>query len=175
MNKNKIYALLIFFIMLVSVQSTFAHLEGGIDVSDGKNVVDVGYDAANLTSLRPTVFLLSLHTVNGIEINSTTVWAKISSDKGIVFSAKLFPEPTGAYSFTTLFPEEGNYKLTARFSTQKGDVENSANLNVMPGSSSASSILIKKIIVESTIVLFLLFMLIRNLMKKENINGGKRK
>jgi len=163
------------FLVILSSQIVSAHLEGGVDVSDGKNVVDIGYDAANLTSSRSTVFLLSLHTVDGIEINSTSAWVKIDGDKGSVFTARLFPEPTGAYSFTTIFPEEGKYKLTARFSTKNGEVENSVDLNVNKANSiSASDILFIKIVIESIIVLFLFFIFINNLRKNEKINGGKK-
>ncbi|RJQ18193.1 hypothetical protein C4573_00540 [Candidatus Woesearchaeota archaeon] len=115
------------FIALPMVQG---HLEGGTDIQKGDYLIDIGYDTPELTADRATVFLVSLEA-NGSEIETNSAWVRIKEKNGpVVFTAKLLPEPTGAYSFTAILPKKGNYDFTVRFETPEETVEETTDLQV---------------------------------------------
>ncbi|GEM_PF-4902261 len=121
----------VFLLMIVFSSAALAHLEGGQDIPTGNYTVDIGYDAENIVAGKPTVFLISLTEAGEKVVETSSLWVRITNPQQEgVFIAKLYPEPTGAYSFTTYFPQEGDYELAARFTTLTGEVQNKAVLQV---------------------------------------------
>ena len=127
------YILIIAIVVICSALFVQAHLDGGIDVPAGDYIVDVGYDIPELVALRPTVFLISLIPNESAQevVPSQSVWVRITSPQAQqVFLAKLVPEPTGTYSFSTTLPKSGQYTMTVRFDGTEKPVQASIPLTV---------------------------------------------
>lgn len=120
----------VLFIFLMFVSSAFAHLEGGQDSTVGNYTIEVGYNVTELVEDRSTVFLLTLK--QGEEVVLTKyVWVRLVNEQGDApFIAKLYPETTGSYTFTTLFAEQGGYEMKVRFATEQGEIEHVIPLSV---------------------------------------------
>jgi len=125
---------LVIALLLLTSSLALAHLAGGVDATVEGHIVDIGYDTEQLTAGKSTVFLVSLkEAVTEAAVNTDNLWIKLQDeDKKTIFSGKLFPEPTGTYSFTIFFPEGGKHILTIRFDGAE-TVEHSEVLNIEGG------------------------------------------
>lgn len=123
-------AFILILLALILMFPSTAHLEGGKDIVVGQHVVDIGYDRDTLVSLRPTFFLIALKHDDEAVADAQKLWVRIKNDKGIMLAATFYPEPSGAYSFTTMFPDVGEYEITTRFTTEDGVIQTTTTLDV---------------------------------------------
>ncbi len=148
---------LFFLLVLVSLPIVSSHLEGGIDLEHDGYVIDIGYDTVNISAQHPTVFLLSLATETEEPVETSSAWVRVKNPDGqIMLSMRLFPEPTGSYSFMALFPEEGDYELTLEFADVNGTnetVHDNTVLSVRPDASVPSNSL-KNLFYWGLVILF---------------------
>jgi len=165
--------LMILLLLLIATPLALAHLAGGVDATVDNHIVDIGYDAEQLTAGRSTVFLLSLKEAETEEaVTTNNLWIKLQdTDKNTLFSGKIFPEPTGTYGFTILFPEEGRYTLSARFSgAETFEVEHSEVLTVARDLNHKLGIDWLKWLLLSLLLLIIVLMICRN---KNKLRGEK--
>ena len=137
------------------VGGVFAHLDSGKDVTKDGYIIDFGYTPAQPVSLTPTnldVNLVNETTQKPVEV--TSIWARISSEKEVVFSGEFYPK-NASLPFTFTFPSGGNYSIDFQF-RNNGEVIESQTfyLNVKD----ANSIDIIYYVIGLILLFFLIFL-----------------
>ena len=101
---------------LVSAHGTGATFE---EEKDGY-FVDIGYSEPAPVELQPLRFDFSTHVATTSEAASddevfTDVWVRIAQDRTLFFSGGINKPNFGPTGFTYIFPQAGEYQITARF------------------------------------------------------------
>lgn len=93
-----------------------AHLDSGEDRTVGEYIVDFGYSPEKPVADESAAFAINIANKTSEEAIEADTWVRISSPGKVLFAGTLADN-----SFSFVFPEGGQYEITARFS--KGGVD----------------------------------------------------
>jgi hypothetical protein len=117
-NNAKFSVFLLYFVFLLSLPFSFAHLAAGEDVEIDGYAIDMGYDPERIIAGEPFTLLLSIsNSTTEEQLNPRKVWVRIAEndeEEEIVFAGTFLPEARSVSTVMSL-PESGAYVLDARF------------------------------------------------------------
>jgi len=115
-----ILKLLFFFLINITLFSTVAFAHGtGVSFEETKDgyKTDIGHDEF-IAAHESTRFDFAVYPVDLTNVTSdiyTDVWVTITQNKKIFFAGGIHKPEFGTTGFTFVFPEEGEYLISARF------------------------------------------------------------
>lgn len=112
---KKIYIYIVLSLSLWLPISTAAHLEGGVDIVQATHTVDFGHTPEFPTTGETTVLAINvLDNATGAVVDPEKVWLRISGPSGVVFAGYVATDLEHV-NLSYIFPEPGDYQITARF------------------------------------------------------------
>ncbi len=107
-------------LILLSVAS-FAHLDGGEDVTRGGYILDFGHSPEKIASGASATLAFNLLNVTTEKIVAfESAWVRISKDETILFAGTLHPENEHVV-FDYSFVSAGEYEITVRYDIRSGN------------------------------------------------------
>ena len=118
MNILKYSVLFLTFVCITHTSISFAHGTGVSfeETKDGYKT-DIGHDES-ITAKESTRFDFAVYPIDFANVTSdiyTDVWVTITKNKKIYFAGGIHKPEFGTTGFTFVFPEKGEYLISARF------------------------------------------------------------